>query len=142
VKAIIAKWPAGTYYAERAADWDGTTDRPVWVRLAMTVKPEEGKVVFDFSESDPSATLSTAPGPGLVLGDGRLPLVPAPGLSRNKGFFDCMEVITKDGTCLSPVYPATAASQAVTLGMEITECVHLCMAQVDRRRLPARGAAT
>jgi N-methylhydantoinase B len=48
-----------------------------------------------------------------------------------------MEVITKEGTCLSPVYPATAASQAVTLGMEITECVMLAMAQVDPNESPA-----
>ena len=60
-----------------------------------------------------------------------------PGLPRNKGFFDCMEVITKEGTCLSPVYPATAASQAVTLGLEITECVMLAMAQVDPKESPA-----
>ena len=107
VKAIIAKWPAGTYYAERAADWDGTTDRPVWVRLAMTVKPEEGKVVFDFSESDPQCDFINVP-LGQVWSSvtaGFLWCLP-PGLSRNKGFFDCMEVITKEGTCLSPVYPA------------------------------------
>ena len=137
VKAIIAKWPAGTYYAERAADWDGTTDRPVWVRLAMTVKPEEGKVVFDFSESDPQCDFINVP-LGQVWSSvtaGFLWCLP-PGLSRNKGFFDCMEVITKDGTCLSPVYPASAAAQAVTLGMEITECVHMAMVQVDPKETP------
>lgn len=137
VKAIVAKWPAGTYYAERAADWDGTTDRPVWVRLAMTVKPEEGKVVFDFSESDPQCDFINVP-LGQVWSSvtaGLLWCMP-PGLSRNKGFFDCMEVITKEGTCLSPVYPATAASQAVTLGMEITECVHMVMAQIDPKETP------
>ena len=28
-KAIISGWPRGVYRAERAADWDGTTDKPV-----------------------------------------------------------------------------------------------------------------
>jgi N-methylhydantoinase B len=138
VQAIIAKWPAGTYYAERAADWDGTTDKPVWVRLAMTVKPAEGKVVFDFSESDPQVDFINVP-LGQVrssVTSGFLWCLP-PGLSRNEGFFDCMEVITKEGTCLSPVYPATAASQAVTLGLEITECVQLAIAQVDPKETPA-----
>ena len=137
-KAVIAKWPAGTYYAERAADWDGTTpDRPVWVRLAMTVKPEEGKVVFDFSESDPQVDFINVP-LGQVwssVTSGFLWCLP-PGLTRNKGFFDCMEIITKEGTCLSPVYPATAAAQAVALGAEITECVMLAMAQVDPQETP------
>jgi len=138
VKAVISKYPAGTYYAERAADWDGTTDRPVWVRLAMTVKPKEGKVVFDFSDSDPQCDFINVP-LGQVWSSvtaGFLWCLP-PGLPRNKGFFDCMEVITKEGTCLSPVYPATAASQAVTLGLEITECVMLAMAQVDAKESPA-----
>jgi N-methylhydantoinase B len=138
VKAVISKYPAGTYYAERAADWDGTTDKPVWVRLAMTVKPKEGKVIFDFSESDPQCDFINVP-LGQVWSSvtaGFLWCLP-PGLPRNKGFFDCMEVITKEGTCLSPVYPATAASQAVTLGLEITECVMLAMAQVDPKESPA-----
>ncbi len=138
VKKVISKWPAGTYYAERAADWDGTTDKPVWVRLAMTVKPEEGVVVFDFSESDPQVDFINVP-LGQVksaVTSGFLWCLP-PGLPRNDGFFDCMEVITKEGTCLSPVYPATSASQSVTLGLEITECVMLAIAQVAPEDAPA-----
>jgi N-methylhydantoinase B len=138
VRKLIGGWPAGTYYAERAADWDGTTDRPVWVRLALTVKPEEGKLVFDFSESDPQADFINVP-LGQVwssVAAGLLWCMP-PGIPRNQGFFNCMDVITKEGTCLSPVYPATSACQAVTLGLEITECVQLAMSQVDPDETPA-----
>ena len=138
VKNVITKWPAGTYYAERAADWDGTTDRPVWVRLALTIKPDKGKLIFDFSNSDPQADFINVP-LGQVwsaVTSGLLWCLP-PGLPRNEGFFDCMDVITKEGTVLSPVYPATCASQAVTLGMEITECVQLAIAQVAPREAPA-----
>jgi N-methylhydantoinase B len=138
IKKVISKWPAGTYYAERAADWDGTTDRPVWVRLAMTVKPKEGKLIFDFSESDPQADFINVP-LGQVwssVSSGLLWCLP-PGLPRNQGFFDCMEIITKEGTVLAPVYPATCASQAVTLGQEIQECVMLAIAQVAPKEAPA-----
>ncbi len=138
VKKVISQWPAGTYYAERAADWDGTTDRPVWVRLALTVKPKEGRLIFDFSESDPQADFINVP-LGQVwssVASGLLWCLP-PGLPRNKGFFDCMDVITKEGTVLSPVYPATCACQAVTLGLEITECVQLAIAQVAPKETPA-----
>lgn len=61
MRKIIAGCPAGTYQAERAADWGGTTDRPVWVRLALAVRPDEGKVIFDFSESDPQADFINVP---------------------------------------------------------------------------------
>ncbi len=138
VKKVISEWPAGTYYAERAADWDGTTDRPVWVRLAMTVKPKEGKLIFDFSESDPQADFINVP-LGQVwssVSSGLLWCLP-PGIPRNQGFFDCMEIITKEGTVLSPVYPATCASQAVTLGQEIQECVMLAISQVAPKDTPA-----
>jgi N-methylhydantoinase B len=138
VKNVIAKWPAGTYQAERAADWDGTTDKPVWVRLALTVKPKEGKLVFDFTESDPQVDFINVP-LGQVwssVTSGLLWCLPA-GLPRNDGFFECMEIITKPGTVLDPVYPATSASQAVTLGMEITECVQLAIGQIVPKETPA-----
>lgn len=138
VKNVIAKWPAGTYRAERAADWDGTTDKPVWVRLALTVKPKEGKLVFDFSESDPQVDFINVP-VGQVwssVTSGLLWCLP-PGLPRNEGFFECMEIVTKPGTVLDPIYPATSASQAVILGMEITECVQLAIGQVVPKETPA-----
>ena len=138
IRGLVSGWPGGTYYAERAADWDGTTDRPVWVRLSLTVKPEEGQLVFDFSESDPQADFINVP-LGQVwssVASGLLWCMP-PGMPRNQGFFNCMDVITKEGTCLSPVYPATSACQAVVLGLEITECVQLALSQVVPEATPA-----
>jgi len=138
VKKVISKWPAGTYSAERAADWDGTTDKPVWVRLKLTVKPEEGKLVFDFRDSDPQVDFINVP-LGQVwsaITSGLLWSLPT-GIPRNDGFFNCMEVLTKEGTVLDPVYPATCASQSVVLGMEVTECVELALSQVIPKETPA-----
>lgn len=137
VKNLISQWPAGTYRAERAADWDGTTDQPVWVRLSLTVKPKEGKLIFDFTESDSQVDFINA-----CLGQvwssvtsGLLWCLP-PGIPRNDGFFDCFEIKTKAGTVCDPVYPATSASQSVTLGQEITECVMLAMSQIIPKETP------
>jgi N-methylhydantoinase B len=108
------------------------------VRLALTVKPEEGKVVFDFSDSDPQADFINVP-LGQVwssVASGLLWSLPS-GILRNQGFFDCMEIITKPGTVLDPVYPATSACQSVVLGMEITECVQLALSQVVPEDTPA-----
>jgi N-methylhydantoinase B len=138
VKKVVSRWPAGTYRAERASDWDGTTDRPVWVRLSLTIKPEEGKVVFDFSESDPQVDFINVP-LGQVWSSatcGLLWSLPS-GIPRNQGFFDCMEIITKPGTVLSPEYPATSSCQSLTLGQEITECVQLALSQVIPKETPA-----
>jgi len=137
-RKLVSTWPGGTYHAERAADWDGTTDRPVWVRLALTVKPDKGKLIFDFSESDPQADFINVP-LGQVWSSvvsGLLWCMP-PGMTRNQGFFNCIEIITKEGTVLSPVYPATSSCQAVVLGQEITECVQIAMSQVAPKETPA-----
>lgn len=131
VSGIIAEWPAGVYRAERAADWDGTTDKPVWVRLSLTVKPDEGKLVFDFTDSDPQCDFINVP-----LGQTCAAVIIAlawslPELSRrNQGLMDCVEIITKEGTVLGPVYPATTGAQAPTLGTQIIECAQLTLAQI------------
>jgi N-methylhydantoinase B len=131
VREIISKWPAGTYKAERAADWDGTTDRPVWVRLALTVKPDEGQLIFDFSESDKQVDFINVP-LGQLWASVAMALLWSlpPGTPRNQGLFNCMTIKTKEGTVLSPVYPATSASQGVVLGQEVSECVQLTLSQI------------
>ena len=131
VRKAISTWPAGTYTAERAADWDGTTDKPVWVRLTLTVKPEQGQLIFDFSESDPQVDYINCPRgqtcAAVVSGvSWSLP----PGTARNQGLLDCLTIITKEGTVLGPTYPATTGAQSVTMGTQVTECVQIALSQV------------
>ncbi len=131
VRKTISTWPVGVYQSEAAADWDGTTDRPVWVRLSLTVKPEEGQLIFDFSDSDPMCDFINVP-----LGQQWASVVvgvawslPA-GTPRNQGLVNCITIKTKEGTVLSPVYPATTGAQTVILGIQVTECVQLALSQV------------
>src|SRR3972149_714076 len=51
----IASIPDGEYYGETACDWDGHTDKPVYVRARLTVHGEE--MTFDLPESDPQVTV-------------------------------------------------------------------------------------
>jgi len=131
VRKVISTWPAGTYRAERAADWDGTTDKPVWVRLELTIKPDKGQLIFDFSESDSQVDFINCP-----EGQTRAAVVTGvawslpPGTPRNQGLLDCITIITKEGTVLSPTYPATTGAQAPTLGTHVTECVQVVLGQV------------
>ncbi|MDP6495498.1 MAG: hydantoinase B/oxoprolinase family protein, partial [Dehalococcoidia bacterium] len=131
VRMAISAWPAGTYKAERAADWDGTIDKPVWVRLALTVNPEDGQLVLDFSDSDSQVDFINVP-----LGQVWASVVVAvawalpPGTPRNQGLFNCLKVITKEGSVLDPVYPATSGAQAAMLGVQVTECVQLALGQI------------
>ena len=138
VKSEISTWPAGTYYAERAADWDGTTDKPVWVRLKLTVKPDEGRLILDWSDSDAQVDYINCP-PARAWASMVLAVawMLPPDIPRNQGLFDCMTVITKEGTVLGPKYPATCAAQGPTVGTEVTECVQIALNQV----LPEKATA-
>ena len=131
VRKIISTWPAGTYTAERAADWDGTTDKPVWVRLTLTVKPKEGQLILDFSDSDPQVDYINCPrGQTCAAVVSGVAWSLPPGTARNQGLIDCLTIITKEGTVLGPTYPATTGAQAVTLGTQVTECVQTALCQV------------
>ena len=61
IRKHIGTWPAGTYHAERCADRDGTTDTPVCVRLDLTIKPESGELIFDYSDSDRQVNFVNSP---------------------------------------------------------------------------------
>ena len=55
VRAEIATWPEGTWYAEAQTDDDGLTmGRPINVRVELTIK--DGELYFDFSKSDDQVT--------------------------------------------------------------------------------------
>ncbi len=123
VRKIISTWPAGTYRIERGIDWDGTTDRVIWVRLSLTIKPDEGKLIFDFSESDPQVDFIN-----LCLGRAWVSVVAALAWTlpsdtpRNQGLVNCIEIITRPGSIIGPVYPATSGGQVVTANL-VAECV-------------------
>jgi N-methylhydantoinase B len=138
VRKIISGWPAGTYTAERAADWDGTTDEPVWVRLKLTVKPEEGQLIMDWTDSDAQVDYINCP-IGRSWASTALAVAWAlpPDIPRNQGLFNCITMITKEGSVLSPIYPATCAAQGPTVGTHVTECVQVALSQV----VPERASA-
>jgi N-methylhydantoinase B len=131
VRRIISKWPAGTYWSERAADWDGTRDEPVWVRCALTVRPEEGQLIFDFSESDSGREFINAP-IGVTTAHARLAVIqslPAD-ISHNQGIYNCITVLAKEGTVCNLKYPSTNGAQGCTVGTGIVECGQLALAQI------------
>jgi N-methylhydantoinase B len=129
VKKVISTWPAGTYCAERGIDRDGTTDRTIWIRLKLTIDPAEGVVTFDFTESDDMVDFIN-----LTIGRAWAAITCAvawtlpSGLPRNQGLIDCIRILTRKGSILDPVYPATSGGQVVTAAV-ITECALIAFGQ-------------
>ena len=125
MRAEIAKIPDGVYYGESATDWDGKTDKPIFVRVKTTVKGEE--ITFDFSDSDPQATFVNVP-----LGLTKMDVLP--------GFYSLIDAsVPKNGGTMNPDYrhrprghhrqpryPATVGASQIACGIQIEEACHVC----------------
>ena len=122
MRAEIAKIPDGVYYGESATDWDGKTDKPVFVRVKTTVKGEE--LTVDFSESDPQATFVNVP-----LGLTRTMFLPGiyslidSSVPKNGGTMNPITVIAPEGTVVNPRYPATVGASQIAVGIQLEEAV-------------------
>src|SRR6185312_3417564 len=53
MRAELRKLPAGTFTAEDFLDNDGLSDRPVRLRVAITLDPRRARARIDFTGSDP-----------------------------------------------------------------------------------------
>lgn len=130
----IAAMPDGVYHGESAGDWDGMTDRPVWVKVDMTVKDDE--LTFDFHGSDPQVTFINSP-----LGNTKSICMESfyafidPMAPKNQGSFKPIHVIAPEGTVVNPRYPATVGAGQICIGEPIMEACKIALAQA----LPERA---
>jgi N-methylhydantoinase B len=125
-RAEIAKMPDGVYYGEAGTDWDGQTDKPIWVRVKVTIEGEE--ITFDLSESDPQATFVNTPMGTTMMGImvGFYSMVD-PSVSYNYGSMKPIHVIAPEGTVVNPKYPATVGACQISVGVPIIEACQLAL---------------
>jgi N-methylhydantoinase B/acetone carboxylase, alpha subunit len=139
MKAEIAKLPDGEYYGESAADWDGVTDKPIYVRAKVTIKGED--LTIDLSDSDPQGSfINCALAMTVCHSISAVFITVDPSVPKNYGSTSAMTVITKPGTCADPIYPATVGGGQITVGAQIWEAVMFAMAKAVPDR--AMGAWT
>lgn len=143
VRGEIATIPDGTYSGESATDDDGTElDKPVWVRLDLTVKGDE--LILDFSRSDPqtkgfinnvyAATYATSVTAVLIH------FSPALADFHNEGSMRPITVIAPEGLVVNARYPATVGAAPVAVGTQILEAVMEAMGKaVPKRSMAAWG---
>lgn len=125
-RAEIAKMPDGVYYGEAGTDWDGQTDKPIWVRVKATIKGEE--ITFDLSESDPQASFVNSP-----IGTTWFAVMTAfysmvdPSVPKNHGSMKVVHLIAREGTVCNPKYPATVGACQISVGNPICEACQLAL---------------
>ena len=132
VRAQIATWPDGTYYAEAQVDDDGAElDVPVTVRCHLTIKDDEA--TFDFSESDDQCKGYINAVYSVTLSDTLCAVFLFLGTElsayHNEGSLKPIHVKAREGSVVNAKPGAlTAATPGVT-GAAIIECVFSTLSQ-------------
>ncbi len=125
-RAELARMPDGVYHGEAGTDWDGQTDKPIWVRTKMTVEGDE--VTFDLSGSDPQATFVNSPmGTTLWAVMTAFYSMVDPSVPKNYGSMKVVHVIAPEGTVVNPTYPATVGACQISVGNQIMEACQLAL---------------
>lgn len=135
-RAEFTRIPDGVYTGESATDWDGTTDKPIWVRVKMIVTGDE--ITFDFSDSDPQATFVNSP-VGNTLAHTIMSLYFAldPSVPKNHGNMIPVKIIAPEGCVCNPKYPATVGASAISVGNIITEACLIALSKAIPDKVPA-----
>ncbi len=135
-RAEFTTIPDGVYTGASATDWDGTTDKPIWVRVKMIVKGDE--ITFDFSDSDPQASFVNSP-VGNTLSHTIMSLYFAldPSVPKNHGNMIPVKIIAPEGCVCNPRYPATVGASAISVGNIITEACLIALSKAIPDKVPA-----
>jgi N-methylhydantoinase B len=132
VRAEIAKWPDGTYFAEARTDDDGAElGEPVTVRCSLQIRGDEA--TLDFSESDEQRKGYINGHYSLLLSDvlcaSFLFLDPALAAYHNEGSIRPFHVVCREGTVTNARPGALTAGAPSITGAMVIECVLSTLSQ-------------
>lgn len=120
VRDEIREMPDGEYYGDSAVDWDGSVDKPVRIKVKLTVKGDE--LIYDFTGTDEQVDFVNSP-----LGNTSCYtylatfLTMDPSIPRNHGSMAPIKIIAPEGTVVNPVRPGTVGACGCSSGTEIYE---------------------
>ncbi len=132
VRAEVAKWPDGTYYAESKTDDDGAEiGAPVTFRCKLTIKC--GEATFDFSESDEQQKGYINGHYSVILSQtlcaSFLFLDPALAAYHNEGSTRPFHVIAPEGTVVNATPGSLVAAAPSIAGSMAVECTLAALSQ-------------
>ena len=129
-RAEIAGWPDGTYEADVYVDSDPAGNTDVHVHVAITIDGE--KIIVDFAGSDERPELNAWSTYGNTRGYtiAQLASLVDPGISKNEGFFDCIDLRIPEGSCLNPTEGKPVSAGTHHPGVEVGDAIAIAMSQI------------
>ena len=139
MRARIAAIPEGVYRAEKAIDDDVASDRPLTVRVAITVK--DGEVAFDFSKSDPQSPRYMNSTDAFTRSMAALTLFATlEHAESNDGALRPLRFVNPAGLCTNAAFPASTVVATCSLAECIQEAVQLALAKAVPEKVAAPSA--
>jgi N-methylhydantoinase B len=142
LRAALRKLPRGTYRFEDCLEGDGRSNRPLYVRVAVTLRGDTA--VVDFTGSDPQAhgpvNANLAVTTSAVMYVFRC-LVPEE-IPFTAGILRPVRILAPEGTIVNALLPAAMAAGNVETSQRITDVVLGALAQAAPDRIPAASSGT
>ena len=142
LRAALRKLPRGTYRFEDCLEGDGTSNRPLFVRAAVTLRGDSALV--DFTGSDPQArgpvNANLAVTTAAVMYVFRC-LVPEE-IPFTAGILRPIRIVAPAGTIVNALPPAAMAAGNVETSQRITDVVLGALARAAPERIPAASSGT
>jgi N-methylhydantoinase B/oxoprolinase/acetone carboxylase alpha subunit len=142
MQAAIRKLPTGIYRFEDCLDSDGITDKPVWIRVAVTIA--DGRAVVDFTGSAPQVQ-------GSVNANFAVTLAATMYVFRclieddvpfTAGILRPIHVVAPEGSVVNALAPAAMAAGNVETSQRITDVLLGALAKAAPGRIPAASSGT
>jgi N-methylhydantoinase B len=132
----LRELPDGTVEAEDFIDDDGVNERPIRVKLKLTIKGD--RAIVDLTESDPQAegnTNSTIANTHAAIYYVMISVVD-PHAPPNSGCYRPIGVVTKPGTIVHPLPPGAVAART-NCSQKIAEAMFAALAKIVPDRVTA-----
>jgi N-methylhydantoinase B len=140
IRSILASWPDGAFEAESFVDTDGVTlDRPV--RYHVRIEKRGDRIHFDFTRSDDQTQGPVNIGPALARGCCYYALIAMvdPSLPNNAGVARVVETTFREGSVLSPRFPAPCCTYMATTTAITEAMLDALSGFAPQRRMAGNG---
>jgi N-methylhydantoinase B len=138
MRAEIEKLADGVYVGETFLDSDGFVDKPIRIRVSITIRGDEAWV--DFDGSDPQVTgfvNSPMANTATCVYVAFLTTVTTPDIPHNEGVYRPVHISAPEGSVVNPRFPAPVASCTLDTACAILEACWMALAKVLPDRVPA-----
>ena len=141
-RAAIHKLHDGVYRFTDYLDNDGVTDRPVKIRVAITIRGDRAEVDFTGSDAQVAGSVNANYAVALSATMYVFRCLVADDVPYTSGLLRPIRVIAPDRTMVNAGPPAAMAAGNVETSQRITDTLLGALAQAARDRIPAASSGT